>query len=378
MRNNLMFFVISNKFYSRLRQTTFGCLLLFSQLTQGQNNCAIGYIEGSNKIQYNEAEVEKLIDFSKYNAIFYGEGHVRDFEPEFKLHFIQHLHKRFKIKDVFVEIGQTAAYYFNQYLKTGDTSILLNHKMPYNIKSYRPFWYGLHVYNKNLPEASKIKIHGVDFERTEVLKLLAELKMKEVAIPEHLKPLFDNINLLNSDSSLFAFSKQFKNALDNVKSAFVAHENNFKLLYGDNFNTITAALKNNTPTTTRLNPRNKAWNLTMANAITTNKIEKFVAFFGGAHTRYGNSSSPSVEIKNLTAFNPSVLNIVSVYHNYFSYGYMGDAPKIFDYEHGKKDMYEQYADKNCRATFVAADKINNSDLKEKADYVLFAKDIVVE
>jgi hypothetical protein len=378
MRNNLMFFVISNKFYSHLKQITFGCLLLLSQLTQGQTNCAIGYIEGSNKIQYNEAQVEKIIDFSKYNAIFYGEGHVRDFEPEFKLHFIKHLHKRFKVKDVFMEIGQAAAYYFNQYLETGDTTILTSKKMVYNPKNYRLFWYGLHVYNKNLPETLKIKIHGVDFERTEVFKLLAELRIKEVAIPEHLKPLFDNINLLNKDTSLFAFSKQFKTALGNVKSAFVAHENNFKLLYGDNFNTITAALKNNTPTTTRVNPRNKAWNVSMAETITRNKIEKFVAFFGGGHTRYGNSSSPSVEIKNLTAFKPSVLNIVGIYHNYMSYGYMGATPKIFGYYHGKKDMYVQYADKNCRATIVAADKINNSDLKEKADYVLFAKDIVIE
>jgi hypothetical protein len=361
-----------------LRQIIFAIFLFLSPALSGQTNCAIGYIQGSNKIHYDGKEVEKIIDLSKYNAIFYGEGHIKDFEPEFKLNFIKHLNQRFEIRDVFMEIGYSAAYYFNSYLKTGDTTILNRNRLAYNSKSYRSFWYNLYLFNKSQPEKLKIIIHGVDFERTEVLTLLDELRKRDVPVPEYLKTTFNDITRLSKDTSLFAFTKTFSKEIEKIRTAFYKNQNDFKEIYGENFKIILAAINNKTPVTTKVKPRNKVWYKNINEIILENHIQKFVAFFGKAHTSYDNPTSLTVTLKDNKHFKSSILNILGVYHNFLSYGYMGDTPKIFDYEPHQKSIYEKYANINCRATLFSADKVDDFKIKKKADYVLFAKDIVVD
>lgn len=46
-----------------------------------------------------------------------------------------------------------------------------------------------------------------------------------------------------------------------------------------------------------------------------------------------------------------------------SYGYMGNSSITFDYEHKKKEIYEKFANKECRATLVSIDKIGYAKLK---------------
>jgi hypothetical protein len=361
-----------------LRQLLFAISLLSSLALAGQTNCIIENVPNSNKIIYNESEIERIIDFSKYNAIFYGEGHIIDFEPEFKLNFIKHLSKRFQIRDVFMEIGYSAAYYFNLYLHTGDTTILTSIKMPYNRKNYRSFWYNLFLYNRSRPEKLKVRIHGVDFERTEIFKLLEQLKQKNASVPTYLQSTFNDITRLSKDTSLFAFDKTFQKGMQKIKVAFDRYKNHFKVIYGDSFEIISSAINNKSPVTTKVKPRNKIWYDHLNKAISEDRIEKFVCFFGKSHINYDNPTSLTVTLKDSKVFKASILNIMGVYHNFLSYGYMGDTPKIFEYEPHKKDIYEKYANKNCRATLVFTDTIDDVKIRKKADYILFAKDIIVE
>ena len=52
--------------------------------------------------------------------------------------------------------------------------------------------------------------------------------------------------------------------------------------------------------------------------------------------------------------------------------------ETLDVTYKGKNIYERYANKNCRATFISNDKIDDIKLKTKADFLLFAKDIVTE
>jgi hypothetical protein len=277
-----------------------------------------------------------------------------------------------------MEIGYSAAYYFNLYLRTGDTAILTSIKMAYNPKSYRSFWYNLYLYNKNQPEKLKVRIHGVDFERTEIFKLLEQLKQKNASLPAYLQSTFNDINRLHKDTALFAFDKIFQQEMQKIKVAFNTYENDFKMIYGDNFGIISSAINNKAPVTTKVKPRDKVWFDNLNKIISDNHIDGFVGFFGKSHTSYDNPTSLPATLKKSKVFKASVLNIIGVYHNFLSYGYMGDTPKIFDYEPNKKELYEKYANKKCRATLVSTDKLDDSKLKKKADFILFAKDIINE
>ncbi len=129
--------------------------------------------------------------------------------------------------------------------------------------------------------------------------------------------------------------------------------------------------------TTKVKSRNKIWYDNMNKIISENYIQKFICFFGKSHTRYDNPTSLTVTLKDSKVFNASIVNILSIYHNFLSYGYKGDTPKIVDYEPKKQQLYGKYASKNCRATLVLTDKIDDP-IKRKADCILFAKDIINE
>ena len=359
-------------------QILFTGFLFFTSTLFGQTNCVIGNAENSNSIIYNEIEVDKIIDFTKYNAIFYGEGHVRDFEPEFKLNFIKHLNNKFGVKDIFMEISYSAAYFYNLYLQSGNSQILSDVKSIYSIGKYKSFWFNLYQFNKIKPDSLKTIIHGIDFERTEVFKLLENLKPRDILIPEYLKNTFNDISRLSRDTSLFAFDKPFETEFSKIKLALSNHENDFKLIYGHHFKTILSVLNNKTPITVKVIPRNKIWYKNLIEIVAENNIERFIGFFGAAHLNYENSTSLSVKLEHNKAFQGHILNITGIYHHFFSYGYMGSTPKIFEYGKNEKEIYDKYANKNCRATLVSTEKIHEKNINKKADYILFAKDIVVE
>src|SRR5689334_13350644 len=68
-------------------------------------------------------ELDPKIDFSHYKGFFIGEAHV-DGRQGMKLAFLKYLNKQFGITDVFMEFGYSAAFLYNQYLATGDSTLV--------------------------------------------------------------------------------------------------------------------------------------------------------------------------------------------------------------------------------------------------------------
>jgi hypothetical protein len=114
-----------------MKQLYFLLPFFYSSTAFGQDNCSVGFIPNSNKILYSQSKIEEIINPSKYSAFFFGESHTIDFEPEFKFSFIKHLNSKYAIKDIFMEIGFSAAHFFNLYLRSGDTTVLKNNFLPY-------------------------------------------------------------------------------------------------------------------------------------------------------------------------------------------------------------------------------------------------------
>jgi hypothetical protein len=339
----------------------------------GQTKCAIEFISGSNKILYNEHEIEKLIEPSKYDAFFLGESHTIDFEPEFKYHFIKHLNSKYAVRDVFMEIGYSAAYFFNQYLQTGDTAILIENRLPYLWGHYKSFWQNLYDYNKLLPDSLKLQIHGIDFERSEIFKLLEKAKPKNSLIPSYLQQTFSDIENLSTNKNLFFADKEFKKEFTKLRLTFLKYENDFKILYKENFNVVYSAMTNKVPSTATVNPRNQIWFENIKQIIIQNNIKKFIGFFGAAHTRYNSKTSLPVALNNCGFFDGNILNIATIYNHFIS---TGGANQIVEYGYKEKEVFDKFYDKKCRATIVKSSNIPKTTFKTESDYVIFAREII--
>ena len=97
----------------------------------------------------NELTFATDIDFSRYNAFFLGEFHGVYGVSEVKLAFIKHLNRNYGITDVFMEISISAAWLYNRYLATGDTTFFTAPVLPYGLKKpNKDFWKELYEYNK--------------------------------------------------------------------------------------------------------------------------------------------------------------------------------------------------------------------------------------
>ena len=344
---------------------------LYSTSLFGQTNCALGIIPNSNEISYNQNEIDTTLQLSKYDAYFLGESHTVDFEPEFKFHFIKHLNSKYGVKDIFMEIGYSAAYFFNQYLQTGDTNILQTNRLPYLWGKYKIFWKNLRIYNSTLQDSLKVVIHGIDFERIEIFKLLEKARDTSIKISDNLRQTFEIINTKSSNSNLFYGDKEFSKTLSSLKEIFSKNTDEFKLLFKNNFNIVKSSLNNISNANSSFSERNENWLINLRQIIIDSKISKFIGFFGAAHTRYNNKASLTVAIKNSNFFKGKILNIATVYSHYSQGG-----NQIIEYGHNEVETFETYYNKNCRAVIVKSSEVPKLNFKTESDFIIFAKEII--
>lgn len=369
--NTSPFYVTLNRHSVNLKRLFFLLAFFYSLKVLAQDNCPINFIPNSNKILYNQKSIEEIIEPSNYSAFFLGESHTINFEPEFKFNFIKHLNSKYEVKDIFLEIGFSAAYFFNKYLLSGDTTILKNNSLPYLWGHYKDFWNDLYIYNKLLPDSLKIVIYGLDFERKEIFKLLEQAIQPNIAVPVNLQKLFADIQTINKKQSLFFGDKEFKNALSTLSSIFQTYQNDFKTLYGDNYKIIYNAITNKALPSLTLNKRNKIWFENIKQIITENNITKFIGFFGLAHTRNNNSTSLTVALKQCDFFYGNILNISTIYKDFVS---TDNQNEIVEYGYKEKSVFDKFYDKNCRAVIVKSSNVPKTSFKTESDFIIFAKE----
>jgi hypothetical protein len=339
----------------------------------GQTKCAIGFVQNSNEIVYDEEQIDNTLGLSNYSAFFLGESHTIDFEPEFKYNFIKHLNSKYGVRDIFMEIGYSAAYFFNQFLLRGDTQILKENRSLYLWGQYKVFWQKLYTYNNSLPDSLKLTIHGIDFERNEIFSLLEKAKYSDSLIPIHLQKTFLDIRSLSTKKELFFTDKEFKNELTKLRSTFLKHENDLRVIYKDKFDVVFNAITNQVPVVVSVNPRNKVWFENLKKIIVQNNIKKFVGFFGSAHTRYNNATSLTVALKDSDFFKGQILNIATIYSHFIS---TGGPNQIIEYGFKEKEVFETFYNKACRASIVKSSDVPKTTFKTESDFILFAKEIV--
>lgn len=361
------------RFPPLLNTVTVIFFILFSCPLFSQTKCVVCHQDSCKGFIYNEQGLEEKISFLNFEAVFFGESHTTDFEPVFKLHFIKHLNRLMGVRNVFMETGISAAYFFNRYLETGDSTFLSNNRGIYKWGKYKIFWEQLYLFNKTLPDSLRIRIHALDFERKEALSLLYGLR--KGAIPRSLKSAFDLIEEMKNDASLTWTDKAYKSGLSRICKEMLANPLEVKDVYKENAEIIFSVLNNKTPVTYKAGPRNKYWAQRIQETTSAYGIKRFICFAGKAHLSYDNPGSVLRILKQTPFSENRILLINSLYHHFKSMGYMGEAPKIFEYEYGTEETYKKHMEENCRAIVIPVRAIQKKNIRNKADYILFAKEI---
>jgi len=149
--------------------------------------CAISKSEGNEIVSYlkqNSSDINldddtfkslTLLDSdAENNTVFLsGETHAIAKNEALQLYFLRYFNQRHGVKYLLTEQGYAVSQLINQYLSTGDESILkdiyrqLEGTAAWNKEQY-DFWIALRRYNDTLPPERKITVVGIDIEHQPV------------------------------------------------------------------------------------------------------------------------------------------------------------------------------------------------------------------
>lgn len=231
--------------------------------------------------------LETNIDCSHYDVLFLGELHGVYGVSEIKLALVKHLHKEYGTRDLFMEVGYSAAYLYNRYLETGDTSfftapvLALAYKKP-----NRDFWKGLYSYNKQLKK--KIVIHAMDFERKEFIKVLGMLAPAGKPIPPEISLL---TYLQNTSDSLFEINSHEADSLYiALRTDIINKPREYAVYYGTNINLVSDIMLNdNIPA--KYKQRNEMMYVNLMREVKEKGITKFMVMAGQNHANISDRES---------------------------------------------------------------------------------------
>ena len=142
---------------------------------------------------YNSFDIEDNDDFSSfnmmdsivadYNVFFIGENHqYRVSNSKQQIKMFKYLHKTVGAKNLCLEFGYSRGYLINQYVQTGDTTILKDLDN-FTYDEYVKFYKELYEFNQTLSEDDKITIYGIDLERS----YLTSVRLMMMQLPENKK-----------------------------------------------------------------------------------------------------------------------------------------------------------------------------------------------
>ena len=234
--------------------------------------------------EYNERYLADKRDLAHYDIYFVGELHDYMQVPEAKLAVIRFLNRNDSVSDVFMEIGQSAAYLYNWYLETGDTAFITSPALVYaGSKENKAFWRGLYEYNKTL--SKKMVIHGMDFERMEFMKVLKMLK-------QHTNEVQQTPFLLSVDSPKITTVNydQLGKVINNFRDDIQQNEQVYKELYWSDFKLVQDIILNEN-TYAAYAQRDSTMFVNIRKQVQEQNIRKYLVFAGLNHCNRSDSAT---------------------------------------------------------------------------------------
>ncbi len=214
---------------------------------------------------------------SGYHFYVFGEMHDEPQTMSARLGLIKYLNEKEGINEVFLEIGKGAAWLYNQYLQTGDTTWVTSPKLVFYRKAEdKTFWHELYEYNKTCK--NKLTISGFDFERLELLKFLQFQKVTH-NYPDAIRA---TMSFLDTEKVADVNSDTLAKVVQRFKGDLEKNDADYRNVFGPNYPLVCAALHNQV-SFEHYNNRDSDiyYNLDIAKREQSNS--KFVMFIGRNH-----------------------------------------------------------------------------------------------
>ena len=343
-------------------------LLLHSFTAISQPSVCFGKVAGEKRsFLYPQQQLDTALLLGDYSAFFIGEAQAPSLIPSFRTKFIIHLNETYGIRDVFLEAGYATAWMLNQFLLTGDRSEFLPEGDIYSE------WKQLYDYNQSIPRHKRLIIHGLDFERRNVFRVLLLLRPQQRKTPPELEPFFASLKDATSDTTLKMFSKAFASKWRSVRQYFTEHEESLAAYYGEAMETLRPIIRNDATQSPNVVRRNNIMANNLIRTLNERKIDKFVAVFGGAHTQFSTRSAIPNQIKQLPLFRDKTLSVALLLHNVdpayngTPWPYLGIA--------GNEDnpaLFRRFVPADCRAVAVQSRYTGEKNLQKNCDWVWMA------
>jgi hypothetical protein len=157
-----------------------------------------------------------------YKFFLFGEIHNAQSNNARKIKFLKYLHRTANVRHLFIEYPYSAAYIYNQFLKTGNDSLLkiVHTRHPEDITFFKQ----LYQFNQTIAPAEQIDIFGADFEIDFGREKFFLVALKDLVVkrskgfsPE-ITPIINKIKRLvvNTDKKvLFDLKDEIKEGIEN-------------------------------------------------------------------------------------------------------------------------------------------------------------------
>lgn len=238
--------------------------IAFSQTTTEVLENNMEYVNTLERLDYKELDIDNNDYFSSFKILdesledkrvfFIGEDHrYRRSNSDFQLKLLRYLHDEAGVKNLIIEQGKSTAYIINKYVLDGQEeykSIIQDYAYPY----YYEFYVKLFEYNQTLPKEDRVRVHGIDMERSisNAYKALGLMTPKKKAPKEIMTTIesirgmagyYDNyFSTIKEDSVTynmwkFAGTMFFDGAttLEGILTDFDANDSLFRAYIGDEF-----------------------------------------------------------------------------------------------------------------------------------------------
>lgn len=156
---------------------------------------------------------------AEYRLLLQGEGGSHDlkFYSRIAPVWLSLLSSRFGMRHFFAEAGNSAAVLYNQYLQTGDTSLVF---VPDKM-----LWNPVYTYNATLPTGKKLIFFGIDFEsRKAYIRGLKSILPKSAPPPQ----IAASIELIKNASDtledcgyIISINEKIKKSLADTRQSFI-------------------------------------------------------------------------------------------------------------------------------------------------------------
>jgi len=184
-----------------------------------------------------------------YRFFFKGESHEFPVENANSLFvLVKHLHTNNNVRYLVMECGPDQAFLANQYLETGNDSLLEASRLYLG----KGLWQKLYVFNSQLPAREKIEVLGFDFNRyVYSSKAIKYMFPDNTYFPgnDQLNAVLQEITDWDTVAWDMGRQKDFSKYMDNLRESNVLNDPGVKKRLGKNYAAFEAIINNQSPAT---------------------------------------------------------------------------------------------------------------------------------